>query len=266
MKQKKKFYSAQRLLAPLRNSRGNLLVQVLVASVISGIVMAGMISMLQYQNKEMRALTEKMASLDLYRSITETISNTCSFQMSQLASPPTFNPSLITASSNPPAIDLGNKLFATASATGPLIAEVGKAASPSSNTLIVKSIQLTGINCAGCANPSAQSSFEATLQINFDEAKMVRAIRPVTSKVILQTSDAGALKSVTACQSGSSGGGGGGSSHSSGGLYGYCSDDNNNFLGAPATRPGGNCACPAGYTMVKTGKSKDEREFSCYKN
>lgn len=60
----------------VKNSeRGQALIQIMIAGSIMSIIMAGMLTMMSLQNKENKALGEKLTALDLSRTITATLAD-----------------------------------------------------------------------------------------------------------------------------------------------------------------------------------------------
>lgn len=187
---------------PLANTNGFGLVQVIVSVAIMGILMMTVVSMMAGQSREVTSLTEKLAVNDLTQALTAAVSNssTCTFQLTQAGPwisspvPVQFDASTI-GTASPPSINL-NQVLAHGSATAPPITSVGSPASPISGTAIVSAIQVTNIN-----GPVGGNTFTANLQVNLDQTRLVRGLKPSSAQVVLQTSGAGNIKTVTACQS-----------------------------------------------------------------
>ena len=198
----------RRFLNLLKPTRGAGLPQVLVAVGITGVLVSVMAAMTTSQARENRALTEKLAALDLQRLLTSVISDAavCTYIVLN-GSSQTFSATDMAASNNvlTTPINLGTHLRSTAASDGPVIAEVGTGASPISTSLKVASIELADISCQAPCDPVATASFNAKVRINFDNTKTVRGVPPATSQIVLQTSG-GATKTITGC-SGAAGGG-----------------------------------------------------------
>lgn len=187
-----------------RAQRGQSIIEVLITMGIMGVVILGVVSMQTNQNRENRALTEKLAALDFQSLMIRTLSNgaVCAYKISTVASP-TFDAALIKPDSSPPPIDLGSSLPSDASPSAPAIAQVGTTVSSISNSLQVKSIQIANIKCpAPCPDPTTSTHFVGDLQVSFNEGKLVRALRPATSKILIQASGPGSIKTISACQAG----------------------------------------------------------------
>lgn len=182
------------------NQRGMGLTQVIVAIGVSSILISAMVAMTTYQARESRGLTEKLAAIDLQRLITASVSDAtvCSYIVTHGATTD-FDASSITATQSQGPINLGNILRASDSPTGAQLAEVGRLASPFSTTLKVQSIELAEINCGATCTPTATSSFNAVIRVNFDTSGSVRGLASAAAPVILQTTGAGATKTITGC-------------------------------------------------------------------
>jgi Tfp pilus assembly protein PilV len=232
----------------LKNSKGQSLVQVMVAAAIMGIIMMAMVSTQTMQSRENRSLSEKLAILDFQRLLTSSLADpaVCTFLLTN-AGPVRFSAAQVQPNSSPAPIDLGNQLLAGAVASAPAIARVNEAPSPLSLNVVVQSIQLTNIKCeAPCANPAASDQFVGTVQVNFVPNRLVRALAPASSRVLLQTQNVGGNKEVQSCLVAASAGGSGmilpgsvcGWANSHYGIYTTCDGHNPQV------------SCPAGYTQV----------------
>ena len=173
---------------------------------IMAVVGVGISSMIVGQQREIKALSEMLSSQDLMRSLTASLAKgeVCQYVLKPLP----FNASLVQAGT-PQTIDLGNSpLYAgmiNLTTPGPKLIQKGDQASPYSNTLEVSAIKfvIDSGNYSG-----AIGSFTGHWQIEFDNSKLVRAIKPVTiSASIAANTTNPALALSTSCN-GSSGGGG----------------------------------------------------------
>jgi Tfp pilus assembly protein PilV len=170
------------------NSRGQSLVGVLISVAIVGVIVTTMASMFESQNREMRAIKEKLAAADLTRIVTQTLANP------SVCSSVFASTNLITPGSIP---------FDASSVTYPHVipiksipsagVESGGQASALSSTLVLSpqsgspsGLQLVFTNAT-----------TAALQVNFDQSKLVHAIQNLSLPVI--TTVSGGLTSVGAC-------------------------------------------------------------------
>jgi HAMP domain-containing protein len=188
-----------RLTSVLKNERGQALVQVIVASGIMGILVLAMASMFSVQAKESRALVEKLAAADLYRSMNALLGNpsVCASQIATAnlagSGSLTFDTTSVTPD-HPHVIELQR---IKNSVGGPDLISLGSTASSMSNTLSISST--SGIQL------SITSATTANFLINFDQTKLVRGIHNLTLPVTIQTS--GPATSATLIGCGGAGGG-----------------------------------------------------------
>lgn len=192
----------------IRNQRGMSLVEVMVAIGIMGIVMAGMATMQINQMRETRAVGEKLASLELQRTLTQVMSsgavcnfifNTDTTNRSGLNKTPpnsTFTVPMSGAYPLKNAFTMNN-IPMTDSTASTLAAAVNSAASSYSNSLKVSSISLdiTGSGTGG--------QFSADLNVTFNSPggpdTPVRQIKMLSMPLVLQTTIAGPTATVTGC-------------------------------------------------------------------
>ncbi len=173
----------------LKGQHGQGIIQILVSVAILGILTMAFATMMNNQWRETRALTEKLAASDLQQLLTASLADgsVCSYVLN--------NPTVLTFDSTQPlpqTINLTNPTAATAAlylsivpnaapppATlpGPIAAQVGQPASPTSNTLVVQSIQLQ--ITAGSGN-----SYAGKWLVTFDPTKTIRSVRPFRSKLL----------------------------------------------------------------------------------
>lgn len=186
------------------NSKGQSLVSVLISVAMMGIVVVGMASMFNYQNREARALSEKLGSTDLEKTLIASLADgsVCRYVLNT-PNPLTFDSTAVSPS-NPQTITLTSPLYASVTpgeppTPGPVIAKVGVAASSYSSTLIVKAIKLQITDGSG-------SSFTGNWLVEFDSTKTVRPLRPVsvstTLKVNTESPNSPTSAAIASCQSG----------------------------------------------------------------
>lgn len=111
-----------------QNNRGQTLIQALVTIGIMSVIALGFAQMITQQNKEMRALEDRLAVLDLEKSLISATSSglVCQYVMNNPA-PRTFNSTSVLAG-NPVTIDLGNSASpasAVSGIPGPSLAQAG---------------------------------------------------------------------------------------------------------------------------------------------
>jgi hypothetical protein len=180
---------------------GGSLVELLVVTGIMMIVMMAVSSMFLSQQTETRALSEKLASLDLERVLIAALADgkVCAYVLN--------NPTVLTfnsAAALPQTITLPSSSINPAKLysgiipgppvlPGPIVVEVNKPASAISNSLVVQSIQLQIISGVG-------SNFTGTWAITFDSTKTVRAIKPVYVTTMLTVDNTiPAFSKITGC-------------------------------------------------------------------
>lgn len=188
----------------LQSQSGMSLVQALVSLSIASIVMAGMISMNISQQRETRALSEKIAALDVEKLLVQTMvsSSLCHRLLVDKeyssSNPQTFDPKLINTK-EPPLIKLpGNKLVANVSSTlknGPALFKVGEAPSPDIPSLVVESIHISDLE------PNGDNLYKASLEVQFQNSRLIRSIKPARTTLLLTTEDVpkSNLKQIVGC-------------------------------------------------------------------
>jgi type II secretory pathway pseudopilin PulG len=186
---------------PHFNSRGTSLVEILVASGILLTLLVGITSILGSQWQEVRALNEKLAAADLEKLMIASLGDGAFCTHLATTGNLTFNASDLTR--NPQTVNLGSILRAGPSPTAVPIVEVQKAILPSvvPQTIVLSEIQ--GL-------PS-DTVYTAKIVVNFDNSKLVRAIKPPSASVTIRTSGNAGSKKIEQCMPpGAAGGGGGG--------------------------------------------------------
>jgi hypothetical protein len=169
----------------------------MVAAAIMSIVTLGMASTINHMSVQSRALSEKLASMDLEKLLIASLSNgsVCNY----LLKDKTFNSNLSLSPASPVVITSPTRIYASYDPTattplGPTVAEVGQLASPYSESLKVSAIKMELTGRSG-------SSFTGRWRVDFDGTKLVRPIKPIYVSMTLgaDTSDAANAK-VTSCQ------------------------------------------------------------------
>ena len=189
------------------NQKGISIIEVLIATGIMAIVMAGFSSMLLNQNKETRAVSEILSAQDLQKTIIAVMAkgDVCQY----ILAPKTFNAQAVIAGTIQE-IDMGVQpiygSMVTSATPGVAIIKKGDRASGFTSSLIVESIKFiidsgnyVGIN----------GSFNGRWVIDFDGTKSVRKLRPVSVAAVIyaDTSIPTAAKPVSCLGSGSAGSG-----------------------------------------------------------
>lgn len=165
---------------------GQSLVSVMVGMAVMGIAMMGFMSMMSSQQKETKALREKLASLELARLITVALANTSSCNAIINPSNATGSMTVDTTQATPPAI-----LFTNLPGVW-----TGGAVSPLSSSLAIAN---NGIQLR------VTSQTTGNLLINFDSTKLVRPLKNLSFPVTLQSSGATNATTITGCSNGGGG-------------------------------------------------------------
>lgn len=178
------------------NQRGFGLVQVLITVAIMGIVMTAVATMMTTQMQETRAMTEKLAALDLQKNLSANMANSdvCTFNILKM---PSLN--FDSSSSNIPDIPMDNTLYMGNSVNSAVLVQKDKAASPISSTVVVEGIWLTNIRCSTSPCVAANNTFSANVEIRLKTGMMVRSIKPPTSEITLTTTGSTSMKTIAGC-------------------------------------------------------------------
>lgn len=186
---------------PLKNSnlkqiifseKGASLIEVLFAVGLISILMAAMVSMAVNQSRELKALSEKMAALDMQKTLTNLTAtqDVCEKTILEMVTAgathftfPTATPPTATTKLNL------NGLYADPTSTTMFVSN-GTSFSPVANHLLANDIHLTNFSFNG-------SVLLADLVVNFSD--FVRAMKPAVTKVRLLTTVSGANTNILGC-------------------------------------------------------------------
>ncbi|HLD98687.1 MAG TPA: hypothetical protein VJB59_00415 [Bdellovibrionota bacterium] len=161
-----------------KNELGVNLIEVMVAAAVIAIVMLGFTQMITYQQRETRALSEKLAVLDFQGLMAKVLAsgNVCRFNLTDTAIPANPGNPQKFIDALPAAISLARLHSSTVGSPPPVLASVG---SPFNQTMSVQSISIDNIS------KIAPKQYTAQLQVNFLGG--VRPIRPAAVSIVLQT-------------------------------------------------------------------------------
>ena len=165
------------------NKKGISIIEVLVATGIMAILMAGFASMMLNQNKETRAVSEILSAQDLMKSMIGSLAkgDVCYY----ILSTKTFNASQVVAG-NPQIIDIGNQpiysSMAASGTPGPALIKKGDKASAYTSSLEVESIQFE-VTSGTIVGPNG--NFQGRWIINFDGSKSVRKLKPLSVTAVI---------------------------------------------------------------------------------
>jgi hypothetical protein len=195
--------------ALLIDQRGQSLIQVLISIGLMGIIMLAFTSMMTIQQRETNALSEKLAAVDLQKTLSAVISDgsVCGYIMNN-PTPLTFDATAV-SSASPQEISLpaSRPLYASFSPPnilGPIVAQIGHPPSSYSNNLIVNSIKLSIDGAPSpMPPPGPGATFKGSWLIGFDSTKLVRSLKPTAVSTILtvDTSSPTSAK-VSGCKGG----------------------------------------------------------------
>lgn len=188
------------------NSRGLSILEVLISMGILGILMTAMISFFQTQNREVKALQESLARLDLEASMIKTFSSSgiCSFVLSDSSqSPSGTNPNRsvdtidVSSTSSLSSINITiDRVPIAAASSSPDLVKVGGLASANSNSLKIASMKFENFRSVGV------DQYMADFVIDFDQTLLVRKMKALTIKNIninTKATDPSNAKSVSEC-------------------------------------------------------------------
>lgn len=191
-----------------KSQSGQSIVQVLVAAFIMGIVLFSSMSMLRLQTRETRALEEKLGVIDIQQQLSRSFSD--GSLCSTILTPPFSGSTAVTFTvptggatpTNPVSQNLNLTYIpiSVTSQTSPLVS-ANKAVSINSSTLIAadapNTFQLT--NIIGSSNGTT-GTFTANIQINFDQSKLVRPLKPASTPItLLTTGGITGPQTITSC-------------------------------------------------------------------
>lgn len=169
------------------NQKGMSLVEVLVSIGLLGIGMLAMMSFMSVQNRENKALVESLSRNDMQRFVSSVLSDG-SVCTAELANPTLFDSSktapytinIDDLSSNEIAI---TKLHSSAKSTAPVFLEKTKKVNIGpSESLYVSDIKIKNFMSMG-----EPDKYTADLEISLDSSKLVRPLKPATTKLIIVT-------------------------------------------------------------------------------
>lgn len=178
------------------NNKGLTLIEIVVGIGLSAILISATTSMILSQQKETKALTQKLELSDLKNQIMQGFVNNdvCTWQFTGK----TFSTDRVTTT-NPSATTISlDALYAGLDNTSYVFAQRDTAL-PGSSGLRVSTIQLTKIVATGVTD-----QYKGTIQISFSPDSMIRAIKPIEISQII-TATGSPTASITACGGGSSG-------------------------------------------------------------
>ncbi|MGZ3768852.1 MAG: prepilin-type N-terminal cleavage/methylation domain-containing protein [Bdellovibrio sp.] len=223
----------------IANRKGMTIIEVMVAIGIMSIVLAGMTTMQINMQKETKALTEKMAVLDLEKFLISTLADgsICTAELT---------PSILNGSSsfsvnvgNPSktSIVLPSGIHSSITDPSKVLVQPGALISPLSNV----KVKPNGVTVSNFAN-AGTDLYTATINVEFESDNLVRSLKPISVKTMVNTDPGG---KIAACGLGVSAFAG--KVTSFGGMFDQCSCPGWGRCQGNAMN-GGLYSCPKGYT------------------
>lgn len=180
----------------LLNRRGQTLIQAVVALGLMSVISLGFATVMNQQNKELKALQENLAVLDLEKSL---IAATSSGQVCQYVlnspSPRTFNATNVFAG-RPEEINLGSSPIPASvvgGTPGPTLVQAGVPIANQNSRVHVKAVKFV-------INSGAGANFTGHWQVEFDNTRTVRSLKPlkVSGSLVADTTNPAAA-TVSLC-------------------------------------------------------------------
>lgn len=253
----------------LRNSHGSALVMVMAGVAITGIMVAGITTLIVNGQRETQSLAQKLEILQIQQTVMGDLADStvcgCNFDPTKN----TTNGAPLTFNSNAPSSSSINlsTLYSGCNAGQPSnpTLKVGQPVPGSQSGLAIASVQLTDIQPTG-----APGGFRGQLQVSFDRSKMVISRHPASVALNFQADvgNPGAAKIIgCAAGAGASGSGGGGApvtnciKYTGSFTSPYCS--RRIPTGGFASYSGIACGCPAGKTLLFCDEGERTADNTC---
>lgn len=189
------------MISTIRNSRGQGLVQVLVAAAIGAIIMTAIATSQSNQARENRAMSEKLAANDFQNQMLRSLldGSVCS----SLLNGKTFDSTnAVAGNPNQPSIPIPLPSIPVSTDPGsPVLAAAGDRVSAISNSLRIddsSTVPFRVVGLVGSVNGTT-GTFTGSFQISFNQGQLIRSIKAASTRVILKTSAAGTTQTVTGC-------------------------------------------------------------------
>ncbi len=182
----------------MKAERGFSLIEVMVVTGILSVTLTVVASVFSSQQRLTSQLADKLASLDLARTLSGTLAggNVCTFMIGN-APPYTFDPSNMAGVNVPPFAQIPSR--PQAGAMPALVADGVIAASPNSTRLVATSIRIANVNCAVQPCTPTSNSFNADLLVTFDSTKTTAPIAPLAFPIVLSTTPGAGGQTLSTC-------------------------------------------------------------------
>jgi hypothetical protein len=181
-----------RLNCRLFGNEGQTLISVLIGAAVMIVSMLAFMGMMSAQQKEIRAMSEKLAALDLERLMIAAFSDPaiCTAELSNSALNASAPYVVNVGSLSNYVINL-NSIHSNAAPASPVLISAGALVTPTSS-LKVSTIKVKNFT----SNSGTGTNYLAEIEISFDPASLVRSIKPITLKVSITTD---ATQKITTC-------------------------------------------------------------------
>lgn len=178
----------QQRASQVSSSRGQSLVEMLVGIGILSVVLLALSTMMSSTYFETRALSEKLAALDLERMLIYSLADgaVCRYVLNN-PNPVTFDSTALpqTITLPDPAVGVRPALYSSLApgpAPGPVLAQVDQPTSDLAPTVVVSSIQLQ-------ISQGSSGSYRANWLVTFDNTRTARPLKPVSVATVLAVDD-----------------------------------------------------------------------------
>lgn len=229
------------------------LVESMIVVALLTVSLVSFLSLMTNQQQHSAHLTDKLASLDVERTLKGTLSgnSVCTYMVNS-ATPYALNPMTLSTANIPPFDEIPSRGVAGAA---PVLTADGVAlATPMSPRLVATSIRIQNVQCATPPCTPATTSFTGDLVVTFDTSR-TGPIAPVTIPLNITTAGLPSMQ-MNGCSLNSGGGGGGGG----GPALDLVLQESPDSCGGSPSHPNCNfvppfvfATCPAGYRVTGCG-------------
>ncbi len=178
------------------NNHGFSLMEVIIVAGISVVIMMAVSTMFFNENRQSKALAEKLAGLDFQNLLIASLADgaLCDYFLTNPAEAGNRSTNVINTLSLKTAIINLKNIPQSSTVPNPALTTIGKSVSPIAPNLRVQSIQIN--NFTGAAD-----SYTANLRVNFDNTQTVISVQPVIASLHIQTNPASPpnAKQITGC-------------------------------------------------------------------
>lgn len=240
------------------HERGLSLVEVLVLIAVLSVTLAAFSSLQSSQRRLIVQLADKIASIDLARSLTVTLKGggACTAMLTGSV-PYTFDPMNLSAVNIPSFGQIPSS--GLAGAVPAVIADGSTMATPGSPRLAASSIRIQNLSCASLPCSATSNQFTGDLVIGFDGTRAAGPVSPIRLPLFITTTGGAGAQTLSACTLGTGAGSGGGGGVSAT-IDRIVVESSAESCGGSPTHPNCNftppfvyATCPAGYQLTGCG-------------